>query len=369
VAAADPELHPNTPIGFDNVGEQRSQTFSAFASAGYQITSQLTLNAGIRVSRDYKSGALNGAYGSMDSIASFGSFTALPPIEQHIISGVFGPLNDNGYPQPKLNEGAATPSANVQYQFNPDVMGYFAYSQGFKAGGFSGTESNEFKPERVQSYEAGLKALWLDRRLQTNIALFHEDYKDLQETENLSVNTGFVSIVTNAAASISQGVEFTGQLRVTPNFSLSANMAYLDAHFVNFTNAPCYNSPLASCTQNLSGKMLPFAARWSGQISADYMQSLPRNYELAIDGTVYAKSDYNEQGVLDPGTEQGGYAKVDLSASVVDPSRRWTYSIIAKNILNKKTYSYIGETPGFTGDFFAIPDRPLSVAGSVTYRF
>jgi len=37
--------------------------------------------------------------------------------------------------------------------------------------------------------------------------------------------------------------------------------------------------------------------------------------------------------------------------------------------LNKKTYSYIGETPGFTGDFFAIPDRPLSVAGSVTYRF
>ena len=369
VAAADPAIHPNTPLGFYNIGQQRSQALSGFASAGYQITQQLTLNAGIRLSQEYKTGALRGGYGSMDSLASFGSFSLLPPIEQNIISAVLGPLNDNGYAQPKLKEGAATPSANIQYQFNPDVMGYFSYSQGFKAGGFSAAESNEFKPERVQSYELGLKALWLDHKLQTNVTLFRENYKDLQETENLAVQNSFIEIVTNAAASISQGVEFNGQYRFTPNFSVSANVAYLDAHFIDFPNAPCYNSPLPSCMQNLSGKMLPFATRWSGQISADYEQRLPRDYELAIDGTIYAKTSYNEQGVLDPGTQQGGYAKVDLSASIVDPSRRWTYSIIGKNILNKKTYSYIGEAPGFTGDFFAIPDRPLSVAGSVTYRF
>ena len=73
---------------------------------------------------------------------------------------------------------AFTWSVTPQYFFTDDVMGYVTASHGFKSGGFNGgwgrtlATQREFKDEEVDHYEAGLKSMLLDRRLQLNLAAF-----------------------------------------------------------------------------------------------------------------------------------------------------------------------------------------------------
>ena len=65
-----------------------------------------------------------------------------------------------------------TPKLGFDYKFNDDLFGYVSAAKGAKAGGFNGLAVLNaavlravFGPQNVITYEAGLKAEWLDRRL------------------------------------------------------------------------------------------------------------------------------------------------------------------------------------------------------------
>ena len=60
-------------------------------------------------------------------------------------------------------------------------MAYAKFSTGYVSGGVVSTIP--FKPEKVKSYEAGVKADLLDRRLRLNLAGFIAEYKDLQSVQ------------------------------------------------------------------------------------------------------------------------------------------------------------------------------------------
>jgi iron complex outermembrane receptor protein len=87
------------------------------------------------------------------------------------------------------NDSAISPSVNLRYFYNPDIMTYASISRGFKSGGFdqrrvaAGT-SGEFDEETATNYELGWKATFYDRRLQFNGTLFLVDYEDFQAQEH-----------------------------------------------------------------------------------------------------------------------------------------------------------------------------------------
>ena len=76
----------------------------------------------------------------------------------------------------------------------PTTMVYASVAKGVIAGFFNGTtdaaaggkavplELQNYRPSSNITYEAGLKANWLDRRLQANMAVYYITYKDLQIT-------------------------------------------------------------------------------------------------------------------------------------------------------------------------------------------
>ncbi len=126
--------------------------------------------------------------------------------------------------------GRLTPEAGVKYQINDDMMSYFRYAQGWKSGGFNrealterrsdfvdeneGSEdfgfppTNTFEPEVVNSYEVGYKSTWLDNQLLVNVALFWNDYQDMQLTTIEPDENGLVSAnVRNAADAVTRGLE------------------------------------------------------------------------------------------------------------------------------------------------------------------
>jgi iron complex outermembrane receptor protein len=65
-------------------------------------------------------------------------------------------------------------------------------AEGSKAGGFNGraasiAELNQFDPEKVWTYELGLRSDWWDKRVRLNATAFYSDYKDFQIQINKSV--------------------------------------------------------------------------------------------------------------------------------------------------------------------------------------
>lgn len=202
-------------------------------------------------------------------------------------------------------------------------MAYFSYSKGFKAGGFNGTDSTgvaanlPFKPEKVNAYELGLKRLWFNDTLLVNLDVFRSDYNNLQVTTNLNNTGAVISLVTNAATSVSQGVEFDTQWAITRELRLSVAGTYLESYYGSYPNGSLTNlqtycrttyvTPACSAfanpvpsSQNLSGRPTEFAPRWSGNLTATYSVPVVRGFQLTTEVTGLFSSSYFLNNVDDP---------------------------------------------------------------------
>jgi iron complex outermembrane recepter protein len=135
-----------------------------FGEGTYEITDQFSAVAGVRLSRDSLNakGRDGGLYGGYPGGA-----------------GEFVQYGDRSW-------NSATPRASLQYKFTPDLMTYFTYSQGFKAGVVSGqlphpAAGEPFPqpadPEKIYAYEVGMKAA--TDTYSANLAAFYYSYKDL----------------------------------------------------------------------------------------------------------------------------------------------------------------------------------------------
>jgi iron complex outermembrane receptor protein len=86
------------------------------------------------------------------------------------------------------------PRVYFSYGFTPDVRLYVSAADGFRSGGFN-TENGElttFDPEKVRSYELGVKASLLERRLSLEAAVFYSNYDDIQMFKLDASNVGSV---------------------------------------------------------------------------------------------------------------------------------------------------------------------------------
>jgi iron complex outermembrane receptor protein len=74
------------------------------------------------------------------------------------------------------------PKVTLRYKFNSDASAYVGYSRGFRSGGFNQTGVGStgiagiddlFDEETADTYEAGVKARFLDRRVSTSLSVYH----------------------------------------------------------------------------------------------------------------------------------------------------------------------------------------------------
>jgi iron complex outermembrane receptor protein len=135
-------------------------SYAAFGQATYSLTDRLNLTVGGRVTYEKKT------VGRMENgqvpIAPDGDWTSF------------------------------LPRVGLDYHFTPHVMGYASVAEGEKSGGFNGrassvAEFNRFDPEKVWTYELGLRSDWLDERLRANVTAYYSKYSDMQVTLNKSV--------------------------------------------------------------------------------------------------------------------------------------------------------------------------------------
>ena len=82
----------------------------------------------------------------------------------------------------------------LNYKPNDDILVYAKYSTAFVSGGSVG--GVPFEAETAQSFEAGIKADLLDRKLRTSLAVYHADYDNYQSAQGALTFADYITQVT-----------------------------------------------------------------------------------------------------------------------------------------------------------------------------
>ncbi|GLS98919.1 TonB-dependent receptor [Sphingobium jiangsuense] len=386
-------IQPGEAVGQNFFNNQRDEVFSAFVSGTLHFGERARLNLGLRytdVVKKLHKGEQTGltnpfAASSLPYLDSFVPFT--DPVTSAIVAGVLDiDLFDTNI---RLRNDDWMPSASLQYDIADDVMAYASYANGFKAGGFSfathtlggdangdGTISEQelydpiaFEPEYVDAFELGLKAQWFDRRLTTNLALFHNSYSNLQKSL-LVAGTSLTFVVGNAAKAVSKGAEFELDWRVTDRLRLGGSVSYLVSKYKDYPDAP----PTALQTlngigaQDLAGRPTQRAPEWSGTVNASYVQPIG-TLELKAATTLFFTDGYFLADNLDPMLHQRGYARIDGRLSLGSPAKGWELAVIGSNLTDRKISSWCYDTPATLGSYSCVLERPRSVSFQLGYRW
>lgn len=154
---------------------------------------------------------------------------------------------------------AWTPKVDIQLRATSDVFVYASASRGFKSGGFNPswpTPDRRYSPEFAWSYEGGLKSSIAGGRVGANVAVFFNDYRNLQV--QASIMPGLLDI-TNAASAHIRGMEIEGTAAAPGRIHMSGHLAWLNA---------AYRSYMAigegRVTRDAAGNRLNNAPEWSG---------------------------------------------------------------------------------------------------------
>lgn len=302
-------------------GRATTRAFAAFGEANYDLTDRLNLVAGGRYSTERRGGGND---------VEFVNFLT--------------PAFDNKAAFVPATFSSFTPKAGLNYKVNENVFTYFSASRGFKSGGFNigSYQNTPFNPEKIWSYEVGVKSDFLDRRLRFNLAAFYYDYTDLQVQDVAGNNT----IVRNAANAITKGIELESTALVTPQFQLDFNATYIDSHFSDTCLAdPKYPraTPDAGCTgpnqQNLQGFQLPRAPEYKFAAAAQYTIDTGNGAHVILRGDYSWQSRIYFSSFQVRELSQKSYGWLKAKATYVAPDGHWQASVYMDNVANAKVIS------------------------------
>lgn len=155
------------------------------------------------------------------------------------------------------------PRFAVQYRFSPNVMVYGSAARGYKPGtqNFAATDLAALlvRPEKLWSYEVGIKSSWFENRLTANLAVFWSNIDDYQIL--LTDQTGLNTLIANGGVKTS-GVELELNAKPLKGLDLIAGFGYTNARFTRYTN------PLTG--QNFNGNKLTYAPEFTFNLGVQY---------------------------------------------------------------------------------------------------
>lgn len=224
IGFSDPPIPLDTPASlFLNRfhGEGRAETGAVYAAGTYSLSDRFKLSAGVRYTKDKREATVTGSYPNM-GICIFTLADGTTPSLANCPQSNSESWDD------------ITWDLTLQYEPSESLTTYVSTRRGFRAGGFSlravsTAELQPFHPETIQEYEAGLKTrhdLGVGI-LTTGLAVFYQDYKNVQKQHSSIDGAGNVTtIITNTAKQRNYGGEFEVALSAG-GLNLSAFYSYV----------------------------------------------------------------------------------------------------------------------------------------------
>lgn len=394
-------------------GDVNTETWSVFGDFTYDLTDKIAVSVGGRYTEDERSSiVLRRSYAG-----GFSPFFGGNGVPFATTSNFDGSVKFDDF----------SPRASVSYKPTDDHTLYVTYSQGFKGGSFdprgqttaapdlngnciaptinplappayctSGAtrasdpedEFNflQFDPEEVDSYELGWKSSLFDGRLQSSLAGFYMDYKDVQvpgsagiDTNNDGVNDTFTGITTNAGAATIYGVEyegtaFLGEAIFNDSDTLTSGFAvgYINAQYDEFIDA--FGNDVAN------QRVFQNTPEWTGSLRLTYdtpFNILLKEGRLKINSLASYRSESSQFEVRSP-LDQEGYTLIDLGLRWQENGSPWGFTLGGKNLTDERYkvagYNFINpvtgaSTLGLEGVLTAFYGDPRTVTFGIDYNF
>ena len=130
-----------------------------------------------------------------------------------------------------------TPELGISWAPNPDMLFYYTYSEGFKAGSGENAAGSTtiVDPESVANHEIGAKLQLFDRMLTLNLAGYTYNLKGLQINKTVGGGpAGFKTIFENAAETSATGFEADFAFSPVDIFRLTGGLSYTDSKYDDF---------------------------------------------------------------------------------------------------------------------------------------
>jgi iron complex outermembrane receptor protein len=318
------------------------KTAALYGQATYALTDKLSLVGGLRlhheqVRYDFWDQVHNIYYGSPDCS------TKSPTV----------PISTCN------SDTVVTDKAAIEYHLTPDLMIFADTATGYKglaydltsslttrtlvtSGPYTGIPTADsiaarqpIRPERSRDYEVGFKGAFLDYRATWNVTGFYEEFTGFQAQSRDEVTN--VNELESIGKVTSTGVETEFALRPIAAVTVSANGSYDVAKMVDFPAGQCFTGQTVAlgCVnsqQNLSGKPLPNAPKWSGNLNAEYDHPVAGNYSAFVALTYRWQSQVIFSLLQDPDSVQDAYGIFNLSTGL--GGEHWKATLFVNNLFD-----------------------------------
>jgi len=363
VPAVDPVVSNAALNGFaaQSYSDPITKSLAGFGQVDWKIADNLTLTGGLRFTHETKTGDYEQWWTDGDDLAGLSPAQRATAIA---LRNSFNPVTS--YSTSTKNDSLGG-LISLAWKVTPDALLYASYSRGNKSGGLNLTnlpagfsaDSMDVAPEKVDNYEAGFKSQLFDRRLTFNGALFWTEVTDYQTTvtEVSQTSNTYFQYITNIPKVRSRGAEADLNFRASNHLSFYGSLAYTDAKYVEYTNAPQAVERLdLGSIQDLSGAPLPGVPKFTYALGAEGQTELGGSgLELYANADWSHRSRFNTSSSNSAWAEVPGYGIANARIGIRSADRKWDVSAWAKNLFDKDYFTTLsvantGAVTGQLGD-------------------
>lgn len=309
-----------------NYGEVETTTYALFVNGDYELSDNLKLGFGVRVSTETKK-----VDWETDGTGS-GAFRIAT-----------GTVVD------KRTDNHVAPTISLNYAMSDELNTYIKYGNGYKSGGYNLDfidastldDGIGYDKETVDNFEIGLKGSALDRDLSFTFAAFHAKYSDYQVNQFIDLGNGQTSIsIRNAADVETSGLEAEVKYLVTDELTLNFSAGLLDTEFVSFPGGGTGGT-------DVSGNQLPKAPEASFNVGIQYyypIEALGADLLARLDYS-YSDSYFTDVNNIDSQTLSSGdtvpfglvpsKSLLNARLGLISQNDDWTVSLWARNLTDK----------------------------------
>jgi iron complex outermembrane recepter protein len=380
--------------GFDeyNNFDQIKDSRAVFLNATYEVVPTVTLRAGARYTHDRVSVnnlyALEGGLlppGSVGTGPNSGTtewtqtIGALPATYSEYSTSLAAPGPTTSRSEDNNNVSVR---AGIDWKASNNMLVYLNFSEGYRGAAFNGQafnfpeEANFAAPEKLTSYELGLKSEFWEHRLTFNAALFHYDYRNQQFLNAFSLpggaGSGFHTI--NAPKSQVDGAEFEIRAKATEDLELSSSLGLMHSKYVDLTlHEGELESPGVVRVCCVGNKLIQ---------APDYTANVTLNWRFArlsagdlrafVDANFYGKQYFDAFNT--ERLSQSAYGIANARIAFESTAKRgFGAGIWIKNLANREYLAYgLNQNDldtGVLGFDYGLVGEPRTYGGDLTYRF
>lgn len=361
-ATANFSIDPDAPEYTGTRFDHKNTSYAVFGNLAYDFTDAFTLTGGLRWTWENKDVDFNLA--NLDGSGFAGDWwdagSVLNPSPY-----TDADLTTNGSASRHKTWKAVTYELTPEYRINDNLRVYGRYAKGFRSGAFntglsaSLEQLSAVEPEKLQSYELGLKSEWLDNRLIANASVFYYDYDNIQASATVnSAGGGVISYLANNAEGKAKGAELEIQARPIDDLLIQFSAAFLDTEFTG---------------ERWKGNSFVRSPRHTYALGFDYRLPLAIPGKLSLGGDVrYQSREYFISAYQESRWDnlyQDGYALANVHLTYATADDKYSVTGYVNNLTDKQYQVHGISLNRGNAPYWVAYGEPRTAGVTLTARF